>query len=62
VVTARAAHLLDSGVDPSKLLVITFTNKACGELKERLVKLLGVEVAGKVSILTFHGLAYRILL
>ena len=37
----RAAHLVKSGVPPGKILLLTFTNKAAGEMKGRLKELLG---------------------
>lgn len=60
--THRAAHLLQEGrCLPYDLLVVTFTNKAAGELRERLGGLLGAEQAKSVWAMTFHGLCVRIL-
>jgi len=57
VVTYRIAHLLESGVDPSAILGVTFTNKAAEEMKERVQKLTHYQVL----ICTFHSLGAKIL-
>lgn len=58
VITRRAAHLVQSGVPPWKILAITFTNKAADEMKRR-IEALGV--AGGMWIYTFHALGVRLL-
>src|ERR671936_528590 len=61
VLTYRVAHLIHAcGVKPNELLAITFTNKAAGEMRERLEDLLG-PVARAIWILTFHAACGRIL-
>src|SRR6184192_4011419 len=61
VLTYRVAHLLKAcGVKPNEILAITFTNKAAGEMRERLEDLLGT-VARAIWILTFHAACGRIL-
>lgn len=61
VITYRIAYLIDEiGVDPRKILAITFTNKAANEMKERVVDLLGVHTLGSL-ICTIHSLCVRIL-
>ena len=50
-----------SPVKPWNILVITFTNKAAGELKERLAAMLGEEEAVKINASTFHSACVRIL-
>ncbi|KAF6254190.1 ATP-dependent DNA helicase Rep [Scenedesmus sp. NREL 46B-D3] len=61
VVAARVAHLIASGAAPESLLVITFTRRAAGELKERLKQLLGPVVAGRVRPCTCHSLCLNLL-
>jgi DNA helicase-2/ATP-dependent DNA helicase PcrA len=61
VLTYRVAHLINAvGAKPNEILAITFTNKAAGEMKERLQKLLGASGRG-LWILTFHAACGRIL-
>ena len=58
VITCRVANLIRQGVRPSQILAITFTNKAAGEMKQRVEALL----PGKgVWISTFHSLGVRLL-
>ena len=40
VLTVRIAHLMTKGVDPFRILALTFTNKAAKEMKERIAKVL----------------------
>jgi DNA helicase II / ATP-dependent DNA helicase PcrA len=61
VLTYRVAHLISAcGVQPNEILAITFTNKAAGEMRERLEGLLG-GMARAIWILTFHAACGRIL-
>ncbi len=61
VLTTRLARLIDShGVDPSRILAVTFTNKAAGEMKERIARLLGRQPSG-MWVGTFHAIGARIL-
>ncbi|MEK7426797.1 MAG: UvrD-helicase domain-containing protein [Actinomycetota bacterium] len=60
VLTHRIAHLIDEGVHPMQILAITFTNKAAGEMRERVAVLVG-PVAQKMWVSTFHAACVRIL-
>ncbi len=61
VLTHRVAHLINAhGIKPQEILAITFTNKAAGEMRERLEDMLG-GVARAIWILTFHSACGRIL-
>jgi DNA helicase-2/ATP-dependent DNA helicase PcrA len=61
VLTYRVAHLLaTAGVQPNEILAITFTNKAAGEMRERIEAAVGAR-ARAIWILTFHAACGRIL-
>lgn len=59
VVTRRIAHLVSSGVDPSSILALTFTNKAARQMRERVSQILGEHVAGGMQVSTFHAFCAR---
>ena len=61
VLTRRIAHLLAAGdAQPGEILAITFTNKAAGEMKERVAELIGAR-ARVMWVSTFHSACVRIL-
>jgi len=61
VLTRRVAHLvLAHRVDPSSILAVTFTNKAAGEMRERVQALIG-DLARRAWVSTFHSTSLRIL-
>ncbi|MCD4770615.1 MAG: UvrD-helicase domain-containing protein [Bacteroidales bacterium] len=61
VLTYRIAHLLNEGVPAGAILALTFTNKAAGEMKERITELAGYENARYLWMGTFHSVFARIL-
>jgi DNA helicase II / ATP-dependent DNA helicase PcrA len=60
VITCRVAYLIEKGVDPFNILVLTFTNKAAKEMRERIIKLVGTE-AKNIWMGTFHSVFAKIL-
>lgn len=60
VLVHRIAHLVDTGADPRRILAVTFTNKAAGEMRDRLRALLGSR-ADAMWIGTFHATCARLL-
>lgn len=61
VLTYRIAYMLARGVNPYRVLALTFTNKAAAEMRARIVNLVGGDVAKAVTMGTFHSVFYRIL-
>lgn len=61
VLTYRIAHLLKTGVQPGKILALTFTNKAAREMKDRIAAIVGQTTARYLWMGTFHSIFARIL-
>src|SRR5882757_7750368 len=63
VITVRIAYLIsERGVQPYNILAVTFTNKAAGEMRERVVQLLRDQNLKSAPLIsTFHSLCVRIL-
>ena len=60
VLTYRIAHLIEKGVDPFRILSLTFTNKAAGEMRKRIESVIGSE-ARNIWMGTFHSVFAKIL-
>ena len=60
VLTHRVAYLIEQGVEPYHIMAITFTNKAAGEMRERVNHIVG-HGAEQVWVATFHSTCVRIL-
>ncbi len=58
--TYRVAHLIESGIDPYRILLLTFTNKAAGEMVNRVENIVPSETR-KIWGGTFHSIANRVL-
>ncbi len=63
VVTQRISHLIESGIPPRAILALTFTNKAAGEMRDRVMNILEEEQVNLrgLTVSTFHAFCARIL-
>ena len=61
VLTSRIAYMIDKGVDPDRILALTFTKKAAGEMKERIGAMVGERKARRIWMGTFHSVFIRFL-
>ena len=59
--TAKFSHLVNLGHDPRKILAITFTNKAAGEMKSRLIEMTGLNFQNFQWVRTYHSACLMIL-
>ena len=60
-IVARISHLLNLGILPEKILLLTFTNKAANEMISRLSRKFSTRITDKILSGTFHAVAYKIL-
>ena len=58
-IVARIAYLLQQGISPQKILLLTFTNKASGEMIQRLKQYFPSSTVDKIEAGTFHAVCYR---
>ena len=61
VLTYKIVHLLKGGMEPWRILALTFTNKAAREMRERIEPLVGPQVARRLWMGTFHSIFARLL-
>lgn len=61
VLTYKIVHLLRLGLDPHRILALTFTNKAAREMKSRISGVVGEKTASRLWMGTFHSIFLRIL-
>ncbi|HEY9788118.1 MAG TPA: UvrD-helicase domain-containing protein, partial [Candidatus Obscuribacterales bacterium] len=62
VLTRRIAYLIgEKRQDPESILAVTFTNKAAGQMKQRVEEIVGRDFGRRLAIGTFHSICARIL-
>ncbi len=61
VLTSRIAYLIEKGVEPDRILALTFTKKAAGEMKDRIALMVGERKARRLWMGTFHSVFIRFL-
>ncbi len=61
VLTSRIAYMLEQGVQPWRILALTFTNKAAAEMRERIAKMVSKEQSDRLWMGTFHSIFLKIL-
>ena len=60
-IVGRIGHLINSGVEPKDIMLLTFTNKAAAEMVERVAKFFGMDIAKEMMAGTFHSVSYKLL-
>ncbi|QKF64722.1 ATP-dependent helicase [Campylobacter corcagiensis] len=60
-IVARIAHLLQQGIKPTEILLLTFTNKAATEMIERLERYFKKAIIDDITAGTFHSVSYKLL-
>jgi superfamily I DNA/RNA helicase len=61
VIISRIAQMIASGIDPQKIVALSFTNKAAKEMQERLIGYVGKKSASSVTLSTFHSFCLSLL-
>ena len=61
VITHRIVRLLERGTRPEAILAVSFTNRAAAEMAERMSRLVGAEITGKLWLSTFHSFGVKFL-
>lgn len=61
VLTYKIVHLLQNGIEPYRIMALTFTNKAAREMQERIASLIGEGLASQLWMGTFHSIFSKIL-
>jgi superfamily I DNA/RNA helicase len=59
--TGRFVHLIRQGLDPTRILAVTFTKKAADEMRRRIATLLELPSPSGLHVMTFHAFAFRLL-
>ena len=60
-IVGRIATLINSGIKPNEILLLTFTNKAAAEMVARVAKFFGKDIAKQIMAGTFHSVSYKLL-
>ena len=59
--TGRFVHLIRQGIDPTRILAVTFTKKAADEMRRRIAGVLELPSPAGLHVMTFHAFAFRLL-
>lgn len=60
-IVGRIAHLLNNGIKPQNILLLTFTNKASSEMIQRVGSFFGDDIASQIISGTFHSVSYKLM-